>query len=60
MQRAAGSARAPEVGDDRRVPPVGETQEEEAEEWAGWANWASKRKAACLIRRWAEGDLGQK
>jgi hypothetical protein len=39
MQRAAGSARVPEEGDDRRVPPVGESQEEEAEEWAGWANW---------------------
>jgi hypothetical protein len=61
MEAGCGSVRAHGwlgrgEGDDRRAPPGSETRGK-AVEWAGWANWASKRRAACLIRRWAEGGL---
>jgi hypothetical protein len=61
MEAGCGSVRAHGwlgrgEGDDRRATPGSETRGK-AVEWAGWANWASKRRAACLIRRWAEGGL---
>jgi hypothetical protein len=55
----SGSTRAPEVGDDRRVPPVGETQEEGGDAGRngprGLAGWAAKAEKASWAARtsWA-------